>query len=284
MSLNEPDLSVITVVLNDKEGLSRAIDSIKRQSGLTIEHIIVDGGSTDGSAQIARENSSISIESKPDGGIYPAMHRGALAASGEFILFCNAGDEIFGETYLADAISQLRGEKREWGFGPILEHTKRGTFAWVSADLDATSDSIISRRSFVPFPSFIAKRSIYFEIGPLTSNYKIAGDFELISKFALKFSPTIFIHPVALFSAGGVSYTRANLAWREEIRVRESLLEFSKARLIYEWFKYGLRLAQWRIGKLLDLLERFSPWDESWRDNRAIQVPDCYKEFLPKNL
>lgn len=284
MSPNEPDLSIITVVLNDIKGLLRAIDSIKRQSGLTIEHIIVDGGSTDGSAQVAKENSSVSIESKPDGGIYPAMHRGALAASGEFIIFCNAGDEIFGETYLADAISQLRDEKMGWGFGPILEHTQRGTFAWVSADLDATSDSIISRRSFVPFPSFIAKRSLYLEIGPLTSHYKIAGDFELISKFALKFSPTIFTQPIALFSAGGVSYTRANLAWREEIRVRASLLEFSKAHLINEWFKYGLRLAQWRLGKLLDFLERFSPWDESWRDKRALQVPDSYKKFLPKKM
>jgi glycosyltransferase involved in cell wall biosynthesis len=284
MSINLPDLSVITVVLNDKEGLLRAIDSVNRQSGLKVEHVIVDGGSTDGSARIALKNSSVFIESKQDGGIYPAMHRGALAANGEFMIFCNAGDGIFGEHFLAEAISQLRSRNAPWGFGPIVEHTERGTFSWVSADLAATPESIIARKSFVPFPSFIVNRAAYHAAGPLTPNYKIAGDFELICKLALLSSPLVFENPIALFSAGGISYTRANLAWREEIRIRNSLLDLNSTHKILEWFKYGMRVTKWRIGKILDLFERFAPWNKSWRDRRATQVPEVYRIFLPKNL
>jgi glycosyltransferase involved in cell wall biosynthesis len=84
------DISVITVVLNDKSGLQRAIGSVQRQQSLVIEHLIVDGGSTDGSSELASQFSSIPIPSKPDGGIYPAMQRGAIVASGEYLVFCNS--------------------------------------------------------------------------------------------------------------------------------------------------------------------------------------------------
>ena len=120
MARIRPDLSVVTVVLNDKKGLEKAISSVRRQTGLEIEHIIVDGGSNDGSADIAALHSTISIESKPDGGIYPAMQRGASAATGEFLIFCNSGDALFGESYVAEAVSKLQGSVSFWGVGPII--------------------------------------------------------------------------------------------------------------------------------------------------------------------
>ena len=281
MSQNPPDLSVVTVVLNDKAGLLKAIESVNQQYGLRIEHIIVDGGSTDGSAQIAHEYSSIAIESRPDGGIYPAMHRGALAASGEFLIFCNAGDALFGKEFLAEAVSQIRRSGAVWGFGPIIEHTQRDTFTWIAADFAATSESIIARKSFVPFPSFIFKQSLYREIGPLSSAYHVAGDFEFICKFALKHTPTIFKHPIALFSSGGISYTKANIAWQEEMRIRIALLDIDSTKRLFELLKYYLRIVKWRIGKILDFVEKISPAKQSWRDLRATPVPIVYSIFLP---
>lgn len=282
MSQEQPDLSIVTVVLNDEIGLEKAIKSVINQKGLSIQHIIVDGGSSDGSAQIALKNSSVHIESKPDGGIYPAMHRGALAATGEFIIFCNAGDSLFGEEFLAEAISQLRNSKAKWGFGPIIELTQRDTFSWIPADKTANQDSIIGRKSFVPFPSFVIERNLYFEIGSLTANYKIAGDFELICKAAMISNPLIFNHPVALFAAGGISYEKADLAWREEIAIRKALLNLSLTHLSNQWLQYLFRLLKWRVGKMMDLSQEilFSS-RSSWRDLRANKVPEIYKQFLP---
>lgn len=284
MTQNPPDLSVVTVVLNDRNGLIKTIDSINQQKLLSIEHIIVDGGSSDGSAEVAHEHSAIHIESKPDGGIYPAMHRGAIAAKGHFVIFCNAGDALFGETFLAEAVSQLRRSNSMWGFGPIIEQTQRGTYSWIGADEEATSNSIISRRSFVPFPSFIINRRFYSEIGPLTSEYRIAGDFELISKAAMRCLPVVFAQPIAIFSAGGISYTRADVAWKEEIRIRTDLLKLNFFGQLNEWFNYSLRFIKWRLGKVLDYLNKFYQKNGSWRDYRATAVPEIYRANLPKDL
>jgi len=283
MSIRQADLSVITIVLNDEQGLKGTINSVQSQKALTIEHLIVDGGSTDGSALIAKQNSDVVISSEADGGIYPAMQRGALCASGEYIVFCNSGDVIYGDLYLANAIDQLKEEGSTWGFGPIIEKTKRNTHAWVPASKINDSNSIISRKTFVPFPSFIIKRDLFNKLGGLTSIYKIAGDFELICKASLNSKPTIFEEPIALFSAGGVSYINADLAWREEIAIRKNLLKLHSKAIFLEWIKYCIRVCKWRIGKLIDTAQKlFLNGRVSWRDLRAIEVPDRFSSFLPK--
>lgn len=281
MSIRPSDLSVVTIVLNDNLGLTRSINSVQRQKALTIEHLIVDGGSTDGSDLIAEQNSDVNISSEPDGGIYPAMQRGAMCASGDYILFCNSGDMIYGDMYLANAVNQLRMEGSSWGFGPIIEKTNRDTHAWVPASKNNDANSIISRETFVPFPSFIINRELFNELGGLTFKYKIAGDFELICKASLTSKPTIFEEPIALFSAGGISYTNADLAWREEIAIRKNLLNLNSKSIFLEWIKYCIKVCKWRIGKFIDLTQKiFFNGKVSWRDFRAVAVPDKFSKFL----
>jgi glycosyltransferase involved in cell wall biosynthesis len=275
------ELSIITVVLNDYAGLSKTIASVTGQKFLELEHIVVDGGSTDGSAELARKFSSIPIPSKPDGGIYPAMQRGASCASGEFLIFCNAGDVIFGDNFLAEALAQLQKEKSLWGFGPIIEHTERNTFAWVSTPTKANSEMIISRKIFVPFPSFIINRNLYLGLGGLTDSYKIAGDFELICKAANFSPPSIFRDPIALFAAGGVSYLSADKAWKEEIAIRVNLLGLDFSARCGQWIKFFIRFAKWKTGKFLDLVQSLFPIKGlSWREFRAKEVPSAYRKFL----
>ena len=119
------DLSVVTIVKDDYVGLSRTIESVKEQSGLIIQHIVVDGGSTDGSAELAKIASHVDIESRPDGGIYKAMQRGFDAASGKYLIFTNAGDALFEKHFLARAVGELRTSNSQWGFGPLMSHSQQ---------------------------------------------------------------------------------------------------------------------------------------------------------------
>jgi GT2 family glycosyltransferase len=275
------DLSIVTVVLNDKTGLEKTIWSVQNQKSIQIEHVIVDGGSNDGSEILASQNSTITIESKPDGGIYPAMQRGAISATSKYLLFCNSGDLILGSSFLEKAIYQLQESGRNWGFGPIIEHTQRNTYAWVSANKYASAQTIIARKDFVPFPSFIIERKFFEKIGGLTNKYKIAGDFELICKAAQASEPVVFSNPVALFSAGGISYQRADLAWREEILIRHEIFGHHNVNNVQEQIKYWIRILKWKLGKLLDFLERHILRNRtSWRDRRAAKVPEKYLCFL----
>src|SRR5476649_2919376 len=86
-------LTVITIVLNGVNILERTILSVINQSYVSIEYIIIDGGSTDGSLDIIKKYES-NIDhwiSEPDKGLYDAMNKGIKMAKGEWINFMNAG-------------------------------------------------------------------------------------------------------------------------------------------------------------------------------------------------
>lgn len=88
-------LSIITVNLNDAEGLQKTLDSVwERQTFRDKEHIVIDGGSTDGSMDVIKKHAGKLAYwvSEPDSGIYNAMNKGISRARGEYLLFLNSGD------------------------------------------------------------------------------------------------------------------------------------------------------------------------------------------------
>ncbi len=89
-----PLISIITVVLNDKDNIDKTIQSVLNQNYKNIEYIIIDGGSEDGTTDIVRKyNKKIShLISEKDNGIYHAFNKGLDIAKGELIGFVNSGD------------------------------------------------------------------------------------------------------------------------------------------------------------------------------------------------
>lgn len=94
---NKPLLSIITVNLNNLEGLKRTMNSVFNQTWQEYEYIIIDGGSTDGSKElIEQDKEKISYwVSESDKGIYNAMNKGILEANGDYLLFLNSGDHFY---------------------------------------------------------------------------------------------------------------------------------------------------------------------------------------------
>lgn len=90
------NLSIITVNRNDREGLARTIESVRRQTRAPFEFIVIDGASTDGSRELLESaGSPVTFwSSEPDTGIYNAMNKGVRRASGDYCLFLNARDTL----------------------------------------------------------------------------------------------------------------------------------------------------------------------------------------------
>ncbi len=91
--------SVITITYNAAEVLQRTLDSVARQTCRSVEHLIIDGASKDDTVSIARryaegKDYTVMIQSAPDKGIYDAMNRGLEEASGDYVVFLNAGDVL----------------------------------------------------------------------------------------------------------------------------------------------------------------------------------------------
>lgn len=99
------NLSIITVVRNDAGGLSKTLSSISSQNFLNFELIVIDGGSTDNTLRIIAENLNLINHwiSESDEGTYHAMNKGIAMASGEWLLFLNAGDEFASSNSVAQS-------------------------------------------------------------------------------------------------------------------------------------------------------------------------------------
>lgn len=108
----DPLFSIVTVCYNAGDLLRGTIDSVAAQTYSNFEYIIIDGGSTDATAQLVKQYSALikTFVSEPDKGIYDAMNKGIRLARGEFIWFLNAGDELYESDTLAKMAVMARSD------------------------------------------------------------------------------------------------------------------------------------------------------------------------------
>lgn len=112
-----PLFSIITVTFNAEATLERTFRSAEQQTSRQFEHLIVDGGSRDGTLRLARDyaarNTDVhtDIVSEPDRGIYDAMNKGIRRARGRYLIFLNAGDKFHAADTLAGAARCIRDNR-----------------------------------------------------------------------------------------------------------------------------------------------------------------------------
>lgn len=107
-----PRVTIITVVRNDKQHIRETIVSALAQTGVEVQYLVLDGASTDGTADIIRsfEGQLAFWHSSPDRGMYDAMNQAIKMADGEWISILNSGDTYVSSTSLADALAQTDSE------------------------------------------------------------------------------------------------------------------------------------------------------------------------------
>jgi glycosyltransferase involved in cell wall biosynthesis len=107
-----PLITIITITYNAEEFLERTLNSIRRQTSRDFEYILIDGGSKDGTMAMANSNADIfdKIVSERDKGLYDAMNKGLSHATGEYVWFMNAGDEL-AETNAIDKLHRIIKEE-----------------------------------------------------------------------------------------------------------------------------------------------------------------------------
>ncbi|SFK33178.1 glycosyltransferase family 2 protein [Methylophaga sulfidovorans] len=178
-------ISIITVCFNAAETIKSTIESIASQNYPIIEHIIVDGGSTDGTREIINKSTSVSkYIFEPDDGIYDAMNKGIKAATGDIVGILNADDFYENENVLSDVAAAF--------FDPLID-VVYGDLVYVDKE---NTDKIIrywKSRCFVPglfqrgwmpaHPTFFVRKHYFDELGYYDTEYKIQSDFELTMRF-----------------------------------------------------------------------------------------------------
>lgn len=116
-------ISVITVCYHAEKVIEKTIRSVLAQTYQNIEYIIVDGSSKDKTMDIIRTYESdgrVRVISEPDRGIYDAMNKGSMAATGDYIQFLNAGDSLADEGVVEEVVAQIRENAADVVYGNIV--------------------------------------------------------------------------------------------------------------------------------------------------------------------
>lgn len=123
-------ISIITVVFNDKIGLERTIKSVLSQTYDSIEFIVIDGGSNDGSVDVIKkyEDKIDKWISEPDDGIYDAMNKGIKMATGEWLNFMNAGDVFTNPGILREVFNHDYPNEVEFLYSDYWKYFPNGNF------------------------------------------------------------------------------------------------------------------------------------------------------------
>jgi glycosyltransferase involved in cell wall biosynthesis len=174
-------ISVITAVFNRAATLGESLRSVHSQRWPDVEHIVIDGGSTDGSLAILDQHKSrISrIVSEPDGGLYDALNKGIRHASGDVIGFMHADDEFATPQALAHVAAAFEDPDVGAVYGDLVYVKKndvsRVVRYWRAGQYQRTQ---LTQGWMPPHPTFYVRREVYSRFGGFDTRYRIAADYE----------------------------------------------------------------------------------------------------------
>ncbi|MEB3981998.1 glycosyltransferase family 2 protein [Mycobacterium sp. 663a-19] len=224
-----PTVSVITISLNDLDGLKRTVDSVRAQryEG-RIEHIVIDGGSGDAVVEYLSgcEPGFSYWQSQPDGGRYDGMNQGIAHATGDLLWFMHSGDRFSDPdavAQVAEAISGHGPARDLWGYG-MYRVIKRGRIyggpmpfhlRWFVAGWP--------RWQGVPHQASFFGSSLVDKVGLYNLEFGFAADQEFIFRAALHRTPITIRRVLCDFDGGGIS---SNMPARVVCRELRRLWDF----------------------------------------------------------
>ena len=218
-------ISIITVAYNAARTIADTLESVAAQTHPEIEHIVVDGASTDSTVEIIELHGKhvARFISEPDRGIYDAMNKGLDLATGEVIGFLNA-DDVYADNGVLQRVSTIMARRNlDALFGdaefvspvrpdhPLRRYRserfrpERIAWGWMPAH-----------------PALFLKRSVYEHFGKFRTDYRIAGDFELVARvfhggtLTYRHVPEVLVR----MRTGGISTG----GWRNTILLNQEVL------------------------------------------------------------
>lgn len=205
-----PLFSIITINLNNVNGLQKTIDSVLSQSCHDFEFIIIDGGSTDGSL-VSIEKIAGKIKycvSEKDAGIYNAMNKGIAQSTGKYLLFLNSGDSLVDSDVLQNVFMQnpqadiVYGDMQTVEKNGLITHRKMPERMGV---IQLYADTIWHPVAFI-------KRDLFYKYGFYDEQFRMVSDYEFFARMVLskKVSTKHLAVEVALFDMTGVSSANDN--------------------------------------------------------------------------
>ena len=212
-------ISIITITYNSAKTLPRALESVRSQTYGDIEHIIIDGASTDGTVEIIKNYSKgpsdkvpstkeVRWVSEPDGGIYDALNKGIRMATGDVIGFLHSDDVLYSPNSIGQIAAAFESSKADVVYGDLQYcNGDKVTRRWRS---NAFKPSSLKFGWMPPHPTLYVRREVYEQVGEYDSWFRISADYDMILRIFTAGYKTHYIPQVLVsMETGGASNSDA---------------------------------------------------------------------------
>jgi len=258
-SPGQPLVTVVTAVYNGREYLAGCLDSVLAQDYPNIEHIVLDGASTDGTVALLRQyEDRITLwRSEPDGGVYDAWNKALLEARGQWICFLGVDDE-----FLPGAVSAYMALAAEYPDAEYLSSTVR----WVhpSGHVRLVGGSCTWQdflKGVGPLHvGSMHRKSLFERYGAFDTSYRICADYEFLLRPRADLRAAFLPGVTVRMRGGGISDSLEALQEAKRARIETGGISTGRALLVHwlSWIKHKVRPVTVRLRHVL-ATERSSP-------------------------
>ena len=196
-------ITILTVVFNRVDTILNALESVKNQikNNFILEHIIIDGASTDGTLEILKNfpTEDLVLISEPDKGIYDALNKGLTLATGDIIGIMHSDDFYASNDVLQSVAAIFKGSNIDFLYGDIDYVDKKNEFKVIRS---WRSGNFSSRKLYFgwmpPHPSVFFKKALISKLGHFNTHFKIAADYDFMLRYLGDDKLNIFYIPRTL--------------------------------------------------------------------------------------
>jgi glycosyltransferase involved in cell wall biosynthesis len=203
--LQPPRITVVTPSLNGAGTLEECLASVRRQGYPHVEHVVVDGGSTDGTVDLLEAAEGVRFISEPDDGRPDAVNKGVGMATGEVIGFLNGDDRYEPGALAAVAEAFAADPDVMWvtGYCRVIDgkgrEIRRPVTRYKNFLLRRFSFPLYLTQNFVSDPATFVRRAALDAVGPLDNRYRISHDYDLWLRVARHWRPVVLERYIANF-------------------------------------------------------------------------------------
>ncbi len=245
-------VTIVTVCFNSKNFIQKTIDTVAQQTYGNIEHVIIDGGSTDGTVAILENNAEkISYISEPDKGIYDAMNKGVKMATGDVIGTLGAGDFYPNNKVISQVVSGFEQYNTDAIYGDkqyvhpentekVVRYWKPGVYKienWLEGWMP-------------PHQSFYLHKTAFEKYGLYMDDFRTAGDYELMLRMLYKHKLTAHYIPELLVTMLTGGSSTASLSHRIKANI-EDRKAWAVNNIVPKWYTLYMK----PLGKLGQFLK-----------------------------
>ena len=179
-------VSIITTVYNGVNTVADTLLSVQQQSYHGVEHIIQDGGSTDGTLAVVEKfaDSRCVVESAPDSGIYSGINRAIERASGDIVGLLHSDDVFAHKDVLTNVVRVLEDSSINGVYGDLIYvsrvDTRRSVRFWKSSTF---RPEMLRRGWMPPHPTLFLRRDIFANYGKYNPEFRISADYEAVLRW-----------------------------------------------------------------------------------------------------